>query len=61
VQEEEKRHYIDILFQIYDLAINEQKMSFEDCEEMDILAYIDFLDYLLNRKQVNSPDDIEDY
>lgn len=40
----------DILYNIYDFAISEQHMSFESCENMDFIAYLNYLDYLFNRK-----------
>ncbi|MGL5245387.1 MAG: hypothetical protein ACRC7R_09465 [Sarcina sp.] len=62
---EEEYNFTDILYSIYDFAISKQKMSFKDCEEMDFIAYIDFLIYIFNRKQVennnNYDDDIKDY
>lgn len=40
----------DILYNIYDFAISEQHMNFESCENMDFIAYLNYLDYLFNRK-----------
>ena len=42
--------YMEDLYNIYDFAISEQHMSFESCENMDFIAYLNYLDYLFNRK-----------
>ena len=42
--------YMEDLYNIYDFAISEQHMNFESCENMDFIAYLNYLDYLFNRK-----------
>lgn len=60
---EEEFYLTDILYSIYDFAISKQKMSFKDCEEMDFIAYIDYLNYIFNRKKEENHcnDALEDY
>lgn len=54
-EEVDKRYYIDIVFKIYDIAIK-QGMSFNECENMDILGFMDYLEYTVFRKEENTED-----
>ncbi|MDF2803056.1 MAG: hypothetical protein K0S61_2959 [Anaerocolumna sp.] len=47
---EERQYYTDFIFSLYDIAISKQGMSFNDCEEMDIIGYIKYLNYCAYRK-----------
>lgn len=52
----------DLLYSIYDFAISKQRMSFQSCEDMDFIAYLDYLDYIFNRKkEANEYDDTDGY
>jgi hypothetical protein len=46
--EKNKDKYTALLFQIYDINIKNHNATFEECEETDILAYIDYLCYKID-------------
>ncbi|MGG7142486.1 hypothetical protein ACQPVP_03370 [Clostridium nigeriense] len=53
-EEIEENKYVDILFQIIRYGMRVHKMSYSECMDMDIVDYIDYLEFDMVRNPIES-------
>lgn len=53
-EEIETNKYVDILFYLFRYAIKVHKMSYQNCMEMDMIDYIDFLEFDMVRSPMEN-------